>query len=95
MSYLEEKRERMLLLVEDWRRSGMTQKDFCALQGIKVATLGYWVARSREKEDSDGGFITLDHGAVHSKEVEIIYPNGVRLVVACDTAVVSRLIHLY
>lgn len=95
MSYMEEKRARMFSLVEDWRQSGLTQKDFCASHGIKVATLGYWVARSREKGEADSGFIMVDRGSVRSKEIEIIYPNGVRLVVEGDLAVVSRLIHLY
>ena len=95
MSYMEEKRARMFSLVEDWRQSGMTQKDFCASHGIKVPTLGYWVARSREKAESESGFIMVERGSVRSKEIEIIYPNGVRLVLDGDLGVISQLIRLY
>ena len=38
----------MLSMVEDWKTSGLTQKAFGLLHGINVATLGYWVAKSKE-----------------------------------------------
>src|SRR5690554_5175478 len=84
----QEKREKMLSMVEDWKASGLTQKAFSALHGIKVATLGYWVAKS--KEPKVAGFIALTGKPVTSSErIEIIYPTGVRLRVANDLALSS------
>jgi len=40
----------MLSLVEEWRVSGLTQKVFCSLRGIKVSTLCYWVSRSQVRD---------------------------------------------
>ena len=53
----EQKKERMLSMVEDWKASGLTQKAFGLLHGINIATLGYWVAKSKEQETSSRGFI--------------------------------------
>ena len=89
----DEKREKMFSLVADWQASGLTQKAFSALHGIKVATLGYWVARSKE---ADGNrFIPITSGSARSSEpIEIIYPTGVRLKVSRDLALISQLIRL-
>ena len=83
----------MLSLVADWKASGLTQKAFSALHGIKVATLGYWVARSKEWDGNN--FIPLTSGSVRSSEViEIIYPTGVRLRVEANLALIAQLIRL-
>jgi len=83
----------MLSLVKDWRASGLTQTKFSSRHGIKPTKLRYWVARS--KDSGTGGFIPLAEGSVPAPgPVEIIYPSGVRLRVAPDLALVSRLIRL-
>lgn len=83
----------MLSLVEDWKASGLTQKAFSALHGIKVATLGYWVARSKEVDG--GSFIPITGGSGRSSEpIEIIYPTGVRLRVEANLALIAQLIRL-
>lgn len=92
MNILEEKRARMLSLVSDWRSSGQTQKDFCAMHGIKIGTFSYWVAQSREI--SEPSFIALEPTCITS-HVEVIYPNGVKLKVDGDLGLLSQLIHLY
>jgi len=91
----EEKRERMLSLVEDWKASGLTQKAFGLLHGIYVATLGYWVAKSKEQETGSRGFMEMPSGsAVKGEQIEIIYPTGVRLKVLRDLSLISQLIRL-
>jgi len=90
-----EKRERMLTLVADWKASGLTQKAFCKLHGIGVATLGYWVSRAKEQESCTGGFIEMTAGSTFkSDQVEILYPSGIRLKVSCDLSLISQLIRL-
>jgi len=91
----EEKREKMLSLVADWKASGLTQKAFGKLHGINVATLGYWVAKWKEQGPSAIGFIEMASGpSVKSDQVEIIYPTGVRLKVPHDLSLISQLIRL-
>jgi len=83
----------MLSMVDDWKASGLTQKAFSALHGIKVATLRYWIARSKESEVP--GFIPIASSSSNGSErIEIIYPTGVRLMVDNDLALISQLIRL-
>lgn len=85
----------MLSMVEDWKVSGLTQKAFGLLHGINVATLGYWVAKSKEHETSSRDFIEMtSRPAVKGEQVEIIYPTGVRLKVPRDLSLISQLIRL-
>ena len=90
-----DQRTRMKAEVERWRQSGLTQKEFSQQLGIKVATFAYWVSRS--KEESKTGFVPLRPGQRDlAGDIEITYPNGVRLKVSSsDPGVLSRLIHLY
>ena len=36
-------------ILDEFRRSGLTQKAFCELQGIAKSTLGYWLRRERKQ----------------------------------------------
>src|SRR5690606_23740317 len=91
-----EKREKMLSLVADWKASGLTQKAFGLLYEINVATLGYWIAKSKEQETNTKGFIEMTSGAsAKSEQIEIIYPTGVRLKVSRDLSLIAQLIRLY
>ncbi|MDJ1471004.1 IS66 family insertion sequence element accessory protein TnpA, partial [Xanthocytophaga flava] len=98
MNSLEAKREKMLSLVEAWRSSGQTQKQFCAKHGLKLGTFTYWVTQSRLQPIT--GFVAIPNPAIEDKvkgstqkgstqkgstqkgstqELEVIYPNGVRV----------------
>lgn len=85
----------MLALAEEWKTSGLSQKAFSALHGINIHTFCYWIARSKEKKTTSGGFLDLS-GPIPPKPttVEIIYPNGVRLCVENDLSLISQLIRL-
>ncbi|MGJ1379236.1 MULTISPECIES: IS66 family insertion sequence element accessory protein TnpA [Sphingobacterium] len=95
MNNLEEKRERMQSMIADWHRSGKSKKAYCAENGINEATFYYWFSRSKENDTTGlGNFITIDKARGKS-DVEIIYPNGVRIKIENDVALVSQLIRLY
>jgi len=94
MNNLQEKRERMLSMIADWQQSGKSKKAYCTENGIKEATFYYWFSRSKENDTTGGNFITIDN-APRRNDVEIIYPNGVRIKVENDLALVSQLIRLY
>jgi hypothetical protein len=91
----QEKRERMLSLVAEWRASGLPQKAFVKLHGISVYALRYWVSRTKEKEPGMGGFIEMTAAsALKNDRIEIIYPSGIRLKVSRDLSLISQLIRL-
>jgi len=95
MNSLQEKRERMLSMIADWHQSGKSKKAYCAENGINEATFYYWFSRIKENDTvAQGSFITTDK--VRGKnDVEIIYPNGVRIRTENDIALISQLIRLY
>ncbi len=74
----------MYPLIEAYERSGQTQKTFCAVHHIKVATFLYWLQKYREAKSPqlEGGnsFVALKVSSpLTSGKVEIVYPNGVRV----------------
>lgn len=94
MNELENKRIQMLALVDQWRASGLSQKDFCLQQNLKMYTFRYWVKCSRQT-DARPGFREVAVGSSNSQKMEVVYPNGVKVCVAGDLSLVASLIHLY
>lgn len=91
---MQEKRAAMLSMIADWQQSGKSKKAYCTENGIKDATFYYWFSRSKENDMTIGNFITIDK-VVRKSDVEIIYPNGVRIKLENDLALLSQLIRLY
>jgi hypothetical protein len=84
--------EQMLALVNDYRGSGMTQKEFCKEAGVGMAKLNYWISKSRETP-SASGFVPLV--PARRKEVTLEYPSGVKIAVdPSDLTLLSRLVRL-
>lgn len=84
----------MLSMIADWQQSGISKKQYCAEHGINEATFYYWFSRSKENGAASGRFIALDKSSQKS-EVEVIYPNGVRIKLDTDLGLMSQLIRLY
>lgn len=76
----------MFPLIQRWERSGLRQKEFCIQQGIKPSVFWYWLRRYREEgqpaAEGAPGFVSIemDAPAIESALVEVIYPDGTRLV---------------
>jgi len=92
-----DKREKMALLVEEFARSGQTQKEFSASRGIALPTFNYWLRKLKDENGGTSGFVRVETGTAGSGEqLELVYPNGVRLKTASgDLSLLSRLIRLY
>lgn len=84
----------MQYMIVDWQRSGKSKKAYCAENGINEATFYYWFSRIKENHTAGGNFITIDK-APRKNDIEIIYPNGVRIKVENDLGLLSQLIRLY
>jgi hypothetical protein len=91
------KTETMFALVDEWKKSGKTQKVFCQEMDLKVGTFAYWVAKKRRAEDTPaGGFARIDVTGEANRQVEILYPNGVKLSTdQWDLNLICQLIKLY
>ncbi|HLT86631.1 MULTISPECIES: IS66 family insertion sequence element accessory protein TnpA [Sphingobacteriaceae] len=84
----------MLSVIADWQQSGKSKKAYCLEKGINEATFYYWFSRSKENDTCSGRFVAMEK-SVKKSEVEVIYPNGVRIKVDTDLGLLSRLIRLY
>ena len=94
MDNLKEKRSAMTAMIEDWQSSGKSKKQYCLAKGINEAKFYYWFSRSREAARSTGTFIAVAKVSGR-REIEVIYPNGVRLKVENELELLSQLIRLY
>ena len=70
-------------LPEQWRKSGLTQREFCDQQGISLPTFSYWRAKELRgdldpKPTTQGvGFTQLVlQDALADRCIEIEYPSG-------------------
>ena len=80
----EEKSNMMLSLVEEWQKSGMTQKDFARSHEVKLSRLRYWIRKSR-KEAEPEGFLPISLPGENS--IRLFYPNGIELRMPAGTPV--------
>ena len=72
----------MYRLVEQWLAGGERQVDFCFRHGLKVSVLGYWLKKYRLEKDHDqesGGFVPVEVSRGLDLQIEICYPNGVKI----------------
>lgn len=83
-----------MAMIEDWRSSGKSKKGYCLENGINEAKFYYWYSRSKETENPTPGFIPIQKASI-VREIEVVYPNGVKLKVNGDLSLLSQLIHLY
>jgi hypothetical protein len=83
-----------------WLESGQSQQDYCQKHNVPLYQLQYWQHILKiSKDAAQGLFVQVDTqplaGEATSTEVEVTFPNGVRLkVVNADTRFISELIQL-
>jgi len=83
---LNQKREQMRSIVEQWKDSDQSQRIFAEQQNIALEKLRYWIKQFSEG-NSEGNFIQLK--STTSPEIIIRYPNGVELIVGNQTSLSS------
>jgi len=75
--------EEMHYHIELWQQSKMPQKQYCIANNLAYHKFIYWLQKIREAQNpADGMFIpvkTKPSKSTFVTDVEITYPNGVRL----------------
>jgi hypothetical protein len=66
--------EEWQIKIEEWKKSGLSQKIWCTLNGIKYHRLKYWSARLKELKRKTETFDT-----VRFHEVKPIPPIGIKI----------------
>ena len=65
-----------------WRQSGLSRKDFCEQNGLKLTRLGYWIRRiAKLEQDESLVEVKVDHSLRKTayNPVEIIVGSGYRI----------------
>jgi len=79
------KKEEMYPLVAKWQKSGQSKLDFSQAHGLKAHSFHYWVKKYEKEKDekeyssSKDKFIPVSVRSIPSTQLELSYPNGVRL----------------
>ena len=91
--------EQMHHHIQAWQQSKISQKQYCIENNLAYHKFIYWLQKTREAQNPiDGMFIpvkTKPAGRAFVTDVEITYPNGVRLRLSPENFEhISRLIRL-
>jgi hypothetical protein len=88
--------EEMFKLIRQWRKSGLSQSEFCKSHDFTVAKFGYWVGKEKLVEKASGFVRISARRSATDNGYEVIYPNGVKInYQGGDLRVLSELIRLY
>jgi hypothetical protein len=85
MQNKEQQRQQRLAMIEDWSRSGLSQKQYCLQHNIAYHTFYYWYKRYRITSDDNNPakkspFVSLQTPAFASMiPMELLLPDGKRL----------------
>lgn len=87
----------MFALVEEYEHSDLSARDFCKDKGLVPSTFYYWKKKKAQMETgSSAGFVTIGPNPVTEGNLELIYPNGIRLrLEASQFALIGKLLRLY
>jgi hypothetical protein len=95
MNKVEERRQKMMGLVEEWQKSGQTQKAFAEAKNIKFFTFRYWIDKQHEAQKQSGhSFVQLS--PVANAGMIIRYASGTTIELPANTPlnVIRQLINL-
>lgn len=82
----------MEAVVAAFQSSGLTQREFCLQENIKLPTFSYWHRKVHGKPEAVSSGFTEVTVPNHSAGLEIIFPNGIIVRGIQDLALIHQLI---
>jgi hypothetical protein len=76
-------RQLMFSLIEVWKSSGKTQKEFCQEKELAYHKFYYWLKKYNDQHQQaadESPFLSLSVQSTKSSNLEIVYPDGRRLI---------------
>lgn len=73
----------MFSLIEIWKSSGKSQKAFCQEKDLAYHKFHYWFKKYNDQNGEsadDSPFVPLSMKPVASSNLEVVYPDGRRLI---------------
>lgn len=86
------KQEQMEAVVASYQSSGLTQREFCLQENIKLPTFSYWYRKVCAKPEAVTSGFTEVTVPIHSAGLEVVFPNGVIIRGVQDLAMIHQLI---
>ena len=73
-------RSKMLEAIEDWRTSGLKQKEYCRKHGITHSSFYYWLTKSKSQSNTNDfisiGKIAMSNSSEITPSFEIVNKYG-------------------
>jgi len=83
----------MFPLIEEWQRSGLSQKAFCIDREVDLSVFTYWRRKHNQAHEFKSEFVELI--PTSTQTCEISYPNGVVVrLPTSDTQILKLLINV-
>lgn len=78
-------RQLMFSIIEVWKKSGKTQREFCQEKDIAYSKFQYWMKKYSEQSSlgkNSGGFVpvVVNNEPKRSAVMELVFPDGRKLV---------------
>ncbi|MDT7827672.1 hypothetical protein RQM65_06385 [Pricia sp. S334] len=91
------KEQEMFALIDEFENGVLSGKDFCRAKGLVPSTFYYWKKKkARIDTGSSTGFVTIGPNPLMDGNLELIYPNGIRLRLgASQFTLIGKLLRLY
>ncbi len=83
--------ERMEAMVTSYQSSGLTQREFCLQERIKLPTFSYWYRKVCAKTESMTSGFTEVTAPVDAAGLEVVFPNGVIIRGIQDLTIIHQL----
>lgn len=74
----------MFSLIEVWKKSGVTQREFCAEKNIALPKFQYWMKKYTVQHEGTGDFVPVklrgSGTASPASQLELLWPDGKRVI---------------
>lgn len=84
----------MEAVVASFQSSGLTQREFCQRENIKLPTFSYWYRKLGAGATPTSSGFTEVTPTLPSDVLELVYPNGVRIRGIQDLSLLQLLVKL-
>lgn len=84
--------EQMEAMVASYQSSGLTQREFCHRENIKLPPFSYWYRKVCTKTESLTSGFTEVTAPVQSGGLEVVFPNGVTIRGIQDLSLIRQLV---
>lgn len=80
--------------IDGWERSGLSQRRYCAREGLELKSFGYWRRQMKEKREKVGEFVEIVARSEERFELELSGGRRLRVPEQFDAKSLQRLLEV-